>query len=176
MDPQAPPPWLMFVLMFGLVSAALAVMALLAALTRGMQRLKSDPPDVRSTVQKIGVRSRAFRSRLMTSVRARSPQMNAESPARSAVQPFTDRSKVNASAAPDLPTNLDELQRLAHTIALYAKRPNKELAILEAWGETKGEGEGYKRASALFDAAMGDAARAAAKARPAAQLREVETA
>lgn len=176
MDPQAPPPWLVFVLMFGLVSVALAVMALLAALTRGMQRLKSDPPDVRSTVQKIGVRSRALRSRLMTSVRARSPQPNEESPARSAVQPFMDRSKPNVLTPPDLPINLDELQRLAHTIALYAKRPNKELAILEAWGETKGEGEGYQRASRLFDAAMSDAARQAAKARPAAQLREVEAA
>jgi hypothetical protein len=44
-------------------------------------------------------------------------------------------------------------------------------------GETKVEGEGYQRASRLFDAAMSDTARAAAKAK-VLQLaaREVETA
>jgi hypothetical protein len=74
----------------------------------------------------------------------------------------------------DLPATLDELQRLAHASALYAKRPNKELAILEAWGETKGQGPGYQRASSLFDAAMSETARATAKGKAPPVAREVE--
>lgn len=76
----------------------------------------------------------------------------------------------------DIPTSIDEMQRLAHTITLYAKRPNKEIAILEAWGATKGDGDVYTRASRLFDAAMSDAARQALKAKGPQIAREVEAA
>jgi hypothetical protein len=127
------------------------------------------------------VRSVAFKRQFSRAhaVQQRSPRMNAEKPSVQPVQAFSDRSPVQSSVPPlagDLPMSLDELQRLAHTIALYAKRPNKELAILEAWGETKGQGPGYQRASSLFDAAMSEAAHVAAKARTPAVAREVETA
>lgn len=179
---MAPAPWLMFVIMVGLISAFLAIAVVvggLSRLARGESFWPSDDGAVRPA------RSNVFKKRLTRShaVQRRSAHPNAgKSSVQSvqSVQAFTSRSNVQSYAppmAPDLPATLDELQRLAHTIALYAKRPNKELAILEAWGETKGEGDGYKRASLLFDTAMSDAARQAAKTKLAApNLREVETA
>jgi hypothetical protein len=127
------------------------------------------------------VRSSALRGQFSRAnkVQRRSAHPNAEKGDRSGVQSFTNRSNVQPIApaiAADLPATLAELQRLAHTIALYAKRPNKEQAILEAWGATKGGGELYDRASRLFDTAMSDAARQAAKMKSPAVLREVETA
>jgi hypothetical protein len=52
---------------------------------------------------------------------------------------------------------------LAHAITLYAKRPNKWIAIESAWGVTKGEGDSYQQASLLFDTAMSASARQAAR-------------
>lgn len=171
MPPNAPPPWLPFLIMVVAVSAFVGLIIILGGLlraARGESFWPREASDLRPAGD--GVRSAALRTRFKRShgVQQRSPRPNAENRLVQGVQAFTDRSNVQPTAPPiagDLPATLDELQRLAHTIALYAKRPNKELAIFDAWGETKGEGEGYKRASSLFDAAMSDAARAAAKAK-----------
>jgi hypothetical protein len=183
MPAQAPPPWLMFLLMAALVSAFCAIVVVAGGLSR-VARGESFWPREEGAAEPTGrrVRSAAFRKQFSRSntVRVRSPRANAEKPTVQSVQTFTDRSNVQPSMPPitgDMPATLDELQRLAHTIALYAKRPNKELAILEAWGASKGGGGLYDRASILFDAAMSDAARAAAKAKaPQLAAREVETA
>jgi hypothetical protein len=184
MAPQAPPPWLMFVLMAGLVTAFCALVVVLGGLSRMARGESFWPREEGATLRpaRAAGRSRTFKKQFSraNSVQARSPRANAEKPTVQSVQTFTDRSNVQPVSPQhvgDIPATLDELQRLAHTIALYAKRPNKELAILEAWGETKGEGDGYRRASSLFDAAMSDTARAAAKAKaPQLAAREVETA
>ena len=183
MPVQAPPPWLMFALMAVFVSAFLALVVILGGLSR-VARGESFWPheDGAPAPDAHKVRSAPFKKRFSraNAVHARSPRANAEKPTVQAVQTFTDRSTVQTETPPimgDIPATLDELQRLAHTIALYAKRPNKELAILESWGETKGEGEGYQRASRLFDAAMSEPARAAAKAKaPQPLARESEAA
>lgn len=185
MPVQAPPPWLMFVIMAVAVSAFLGLVVIVGGLSR-MARGESfwPPREYEEEGERVPVRrkvrSAPFRKQFnrANAVQERSPRANAEKPTVQAVQTFMDRSGVQPFVGPiagDMPATLDELQRLAHTIALYAKRPNKELAILESWGESKGEGEGYQRASRLFDAAMSDAARAAAKAKavPPA-VREVE--
>lgn len=176
MPAQAPPPWLMFVLFAGFVSAFLALVVILGGLSRMARGESFWPPREgdEGTPATRKVRSAPFKKQFnrANTVQQRSARANAEKPTVQAVQSFTDRSNVQPEIPPitgDMPATLDELQRLAHTIALYAKRPNKELAILEAWGETKGEGEGYKRASGLFDAAMSDAARAAAKTKTPSQ-------
>lgn len=167
MEPTAPPPWLMFVVMVVAVSAFIAVLFVIKAATAGVRRLTD--PDLRTRARSASVR--AVRQ-VANAVRERSPQQNAENATRSGVQAFAEGSPANVPAppqpTPDLPASVEELQRLAHAIALYAKRPNKELAILEAWGATKGEGPEYQRASRLFDAAMSDVARAAARQKPAA--------
>lgn len=183
MPAQAPPPWLMFLLMVGLISAFLALIVIFGGLSR-MARGESFWPheDGERAPAAHKVRSAPFKKQFnrANTVQQRSARANAENRNVQGVQTFTDRSNVQPEMPPimgDMPATLDELQRLAHTIALYAKRPNKELAILESWGETKGEGEGYQRASRLFDAAMSDAARQAAKAKVAPpQVREVEVA
>ena len=183
MEPQAPAPWMMFLIMAGLVSAFLAFVVVAGGLLR-VARGESFWPRDDAALRPAGHagRSATFRKQFSraNSVQKRSARPNAERPAVQSVQPFMDRSNVQHTTPPimdDLPISLDELQRLAHTIALYAKRPNKEVAIFDAWGETKGEGEGYQRASRLFDAAMSDAARQAAKAKaPQLAAREVETA
>lgn len=186
-DPMAPPAWLIFLISFCFLVAFIVLMITVA----GIQRLvrgesffvpRDRDEGERPSPARRSLRSAPFRKQFSraNSVQARSPRANAEKSNVQSVQRFTDRSDVQLytpAIMGDLPTSIDELQRLAHTIALYAKRPNKELAILEAWGETKGEGEGYKRASSLFDAAMSDTARAAAKAKaPQLAAREVETA
>jgi hypothetical protein len=173
MPVQAPPPWLMFVIMACLVSAFLALVVILGGLlrvARGESFWPHEDGELAPAVHKV--RSAPFKKQFnrANGVQGRSPRANAEKENVQTVQTFTDRSNVQNETPPimgDLPETLDELQRLAHAIALYAKRPNKELAILESWGESKGEGEGYQRASRLFDAAMSDAARAAAKAKVA---------
>lgn len=179
MPVQAPPPWLMFVIMAVLVSAFLALVVILGGLSRMARGVSFWPKDEgQSEPGRRVVRSAAFKKRFSRAngVRQRSARANAEKGNVQPVRAFEDRSNVQIETG-DMPATLDELQRLAHTIALYAKRPNKELAILESWGETKGEGEGYQRASRLFDAAMSDAARQAAKAKIAQPaMREVETA
>lgn len=176
MAPTAPPSWLMFLIMAGLVSAFVVFVVVAGGLSR-LARGESFWPHDESAERSIPFKKRFRRS---NAVQQRSVRANAVKPPVQAVQTFADRSNVQTSAphmSGDLPATLDELQRLAHTIALYAKRPNKEVAILEAWGETKGDGEGYKRASLLFDTAMSESARAAAKTKtPQALAREVETA
>lgn len=185
MPVQAPPPWLMFVIMVIAVSAFLALVVIVGGLSRMARGESFWPPreheegDERVAARRT-VRSAPFRKQFnrANAVQERSPRANAEKPSVQAVQTFTDRSNVQTETPPimgDIPATLDELQRLAHTIALYAKRPNKELAILESWGESKGEGEGYQRASRLFDAAMSDVARQAARAKaPQSTAREAE--
>lgn len=183
MQPVAPSQVLMFVLFGGMIIAVLTLIIVGGGLSR-MARGESFWPREDGTIRRApgGGRSESFKKRFSRSnaVQERSARSNAEKSSVQNVQAFTSRSNVQPSTppiAPDLPATLDELQRLAHTIALYAKRPNKELAILEAWGETKGDGEGYKRASQLFDTAMSDAAKGVARAKaPPAVLREVETA
>jgi len=183
MEANAPAPWMAFVLMFVLVGGFCLLIIVFGGLSR-VARGESFWPREESALRPAGrgVRSATFRKQFSraNAVQNRSPRANAEKPSVQSVQTFMDRSNVQPFAPPfagDLPATLDELQRLAHTIALYAKRPNKEVAIFEAWGETKGEGEGYQRASRLFDAAMSDAARQAAKAKVAQPaVREVETA
>lgn len=170
MPSNAPPPWLVFAVMFAAVSLFVGFLYLVSALSRGARRLSE--PETRAHI-----RSRIVQGSVqaMHRVRERSARANAENGELSTVQPFNERSTTNASAG-DLPATVDELQRLAYTITLYTKRPNKEIAIFEAWGETKGEGEGYQRASKLFDLAMSEAARRTAKAKPQPPVREVETA
>jgi len=183
MQPPAPSPVLMFVIMFVLVTLFVGAVILFGGLSRVL-RGESFWPREDGSIRRVpsSGRSTAFKKKFSraNAVQARSGRANAENPNVQNVQTFADRSNVQpfvSTLAPDLPASVDELQRLAHTIALYAKRPNKELAILEAWGETKGDGDGYKRASQLFDSAMSDAAKSAAKAKiPPAALREVETA
>jgi len=183
MQGQAPAPWMMFLIMACLISAFLAFVVIVGGLSR-MARGESFWPrdEGASEPKRRTVRSAPFTKQFSRAnvVRIRSARANAEKPHVQAVQPFTNRSNVQPPPPPimgDLPTTHDELHRLAHAIVLYAKRPNKELAIFESWGETKGEGEGYKRASQLFDLAMSDAARAAAKAKvPQSAPREVAVA
>lgn len=103
--------------------------------------------------------ARSKRAIVQNEVIERSSQQNAEKPKDSSVQEFNERSKIET----DLPADHAELQRLAHALVLYAKRPNKQLAIEAAWNCTKGQGEEWKRGSALFNAAMGDSVRAAVK-------------
>lgn len=180
-DPSAPPAWLLGLIMASAVLLFIGFLFLVQGVKRAGQWLGGGQPPA---APRSGVRSTVLKSRFnrTNNGRSRSALPNAESPQRSVVQPFTDRSNVQPLAPAilaniaDIPATIDEVQRLAHTIALYTKRPNKELAILEAWGETKGEGEGYKRASRLFDTAMSDVARQAAKAKAPQLAREVETA
>jgi hypothetical protein len=104
-------------------------------------------------------------------VRGSSAHLNAENER-------SERSALNAQTLmlpDDLPANVGELQQLAHAIVLYARRPNKELAILGATGLTKGGGPEYTRFSRLFDVAISREARQVAKAKPQ-PVREVETA
>lgn len=179
MEANAPAPWMVFVLMFLLVGGFCLLIIVFGGLSR-VARGESFWPREESALRPAGRagRSATFRKQFSRAnvVQNRSARANAEKPAVQSVQAFMDRSNVQ-SILGDLPATLDELQRLAHTIALYAKRPNKEVAIFEAWGETKGEGDGYQRASRLFDAAMSDTVRAAAKAKAVQPpAREVETA
>lgn len=186
MEPNAPPPWLMFAIMFVAVSVFVGLMIVFAGISRVLRGESFWVPREHATPRLAsgGVRSVALKGRFRraNAVQTRAPRPNAEKAAVPPVRPFAERSSVPPSTpviAADLPATLDELQRLAHTIVLYAKRPNKELAILEAWGATKGQSPDYQRASALFDAAMSDAARQAARAKPApapAPRREVEPA
>lgn len=181
MEPNAPPPWLMFLIMVVLLSVTLGLMILLAGVKRVLRGESFWVPREEATLRPAGgrVRSAALKGRFKkaNAVQGRSAHLNAENLQRSGVQTFTERSNVQPPAPPpgaDLPASIDELQRLAHTIALYAKRPNKELAISEAWGASKGEGGLYQRASRLFDAAMSDRVRQAAKAKQSASARETE--
>lgn len=170
MEPNAPAPWLIFVLTFVGAGLLVGFIVLIGGLSRVAKGLPFWPEE-EGTARPVrgAVRSATFRRqhRRVNGVQLRSPRANAEKGERSDVQRFSERSDVQHLSPPsgDLPATLDELQRLTHTIAIYAKRPNKELAILEAWGHTKGEGEGYQRASRLFDVAMSDAARQALKAK-----------
>jgi hypothetical protein len=184
MPPNAPAPWMMFLLMVVLISAFLAIVVIAGGLLRMARGESFWPQEEGAALRPAGRTGRAttFKKQFSraNAVQQRAARANAEKPTVQNVQAFTDRSNVQPSAphfTDDLPATLDELQRLAHAIALYVKRPNKELAILESWGETKGQGPGYQRASQLFDAAMSETARAAAKAKaPQLAAREVETA
>lgn len=185
-DPTAPPDWLVGLVFGGMLSAVLALMILVA----GLKRMARGEPFWPESEREEGsarrprmrrVRSEKLRTRLPSAntVPARSARPNAESQPVQRVQPVA---KVQPVQAPrplhddTIPANVDEVQRLAYTIALYSKRPNKELAIKEAWGATKGDGDVYVRASLLFDTAMTDAARYAAKQKGAALVLEGETA
>jgi len=173
MPPAAPAPWLMFVIMFVLVGLAIGLIVLLGGTSRVLRGESFWPRDERAARPATrAARSATFRGQFKRANRGQpgSARANAENGDRSAVQPVAERSIVQPTSM--LPATTDELQRLAHTIALYAKRPNKELAILEAWGATKGEGDRYQRANALFEAAMSDTARQAAKAKPPQQITE----
>lgn len=181
MPENAPAPWMMFVIMFVLLSLIIGLMILVAGVSRvlrGESFWVHDQAE-RPSPTRSGVRSQPLRMHVArtNTVQRRSSQQNAEKPGVQSVQPFGERSNVQPSTpaiVADIPTSVDEMQRLAHTIALYTKRPNKELAIREAWGATKGESDLYARASRLFDTAMSDAARQAAKAKSVPLAREVE--
>lgn len=144
----------------GTIALAALIGTIAASLYLAWHRALLFPPSPRGRAGGLPAR----RSRLANRVRARSARPNAEKPERSGVQTFTARSAPNAAEV--LPASAAELHTLAHVIVLYARRPNKELAISDATGASKGAGEEYRRWAALFDAAMGDAARAAAKAKP----------
>ncbi len=148
---------LLFVLIMGIVG-------MIALVGYTHERLTSPCQPTRS---RRGAIYRVRAAKRSHAVQPRSPQPNAEKPGVQSVQPFTERSDLNAPATPMLPASLplSDLQTLAHIITLYAKRPNKELAINGATGATKGAGEEYQKWSALFDTAMTEQVRAVAKGR-----------
>lgn len=124
-----------------------------AAIPQRSQDLAEDAPlrrrsRVRSRPLR-GYRARSGQANVQNGVQQRSPRLNAES---QSVQRSASVQNVQ-HAATNLPQNADELRKLAHAIALYSQRPNKQLAIETAWGCSKGEGPIWQRASALFDAA-----------------------
>lgn len=147
----------------GTIALAALIGTIAASLYLAWHRALLFPPSPRGQAGGLPAR----RSRLPNRVRARSARPNAEKPERSGVQTFTARS-ARPNAAEVLPASAAELHTLAHVIVLYAKRNSKEAAIEGAAGCTKGGGEEYQRWAKLFDAAMGEAARAAAKAKPPA--------
>lgn len=188
-DPMSPPPMLIFAISCAALTICIVLMIAAAGIKRTFRgesffipRARAEGADLARAASRV--RSRALKSRFSRTNggQVRSARPNTEQPRRSLVRPFADRSNVQPGGMAilaniaDIPATIDEVQQLAHTIALYAKRPNKELAIIEAWGATKGEGELYTRASRLFDTAMGDKARQAAKAKAPQIAREVEAA
>lgn len=134
----------------------------------GQERLWHHEKEQQSTARRS--LTSAQRSRTKNAVPRVQPQQNAEKPDRSTVQPFTERSETDAQtgdtiAIPAPVPTPDELHKLAHAIVLYARRPNKQAALETAWSCTKGQGDDWQRASALFDAAMGEAATKLAKSK-----------
>ncbi|HEU4322104.1 MAG TPA: hypothetical protein VFS21_03055 [Roseiflexaceae bacterium] len=165
-EPVAPHPLLMFVIMFALVAAFIFLIWLIAWLTRAGQRLHD--PETQRRVVRTGVR---LVRGAANSVQGRSLRLNAEKPEGSEVQPVTKGSDLNlkpgaGSTPSEMPATVEELQKLAHMIVLYSRKPNKEAAITEVAGATKGGGAEYQRWSQLFDLALpaDGAARATAKA------------
>lgn len=156
-DPVPPSPVLLFGIMFVAVLGALALIFFFAFLTRTIERVKSG--GLVAAFPYVQQRSKpVYRS--LNVVQKGSRQQNAKYRQRSGVQPFKKGSDLNG--VPALAT-ADELQKLAHAIVLYAKRPNKELAIEAAWNCTKGAGDDWKRGLMLFDSAMGEKAMEVAK-------------
>ena len=110
-----------------------------------------------------GVRSFKARSRVQNGRGARSAHQDA-------AEPSVQRSafSVQRSAqAVDRPASMDELQALGEALRLKhsGEERTKQAAIERAFGITKGGGDDWKRASYLYDQAMG-----------AGRAREVETA
>lgn len=182
----APPPWLVTAFFSGALALILGAMIVIAGIKRVLRGESFFIPRERDTSERSRLRPRPTRvrstaltpaDRAANNVPQRSARQNAES---QSVQPVRAVANVQTVQPPkpmhvgDIPINVDEMQRLALTIALYARRPNKELAIKEAWGESKGGGPGYERASLLFDTAMTEAARAAIKQKGAPLAREPE--
>ncbi len=166
--PIAPAPWQSFLIMFGLLAVTIGLLLALAWLTRAWQRLAD--PAVRARVQERAVRTVRIVRAAATGVHGRSARPNAEKRDGQDVQTVGERSPANPKPEPvsadgELRMAKDDLQKLAHIIVLYARRPNKELAILTATGATKGGSDEYQRWSQRFDEAMGEAAREAAKAK-----------
>jgi hypothetical protein len=107
-----------------------------------------------STRKRYGTRGR-MRSLAKNAKKERSPRPDAEngSVSRSAF-PVPRSEETTESSDVLLPASLEEMQKLAAAIALYTKRPHKQDAIETAWGISKNGRAPWKRASALFDAAI----------------------
>jgi hypothetical protein len=162
-EAASPSPVLTFFVMFGLITLVLGLIFVLSAVTRGWRALTSPEGRARASVMmREGVQRLArgeqrekkrsprlnYRANTTNRVQERSPLLNAEKPS---VQGSASVQIVQANELL-MPRDLSELQKLIHAHALYARRPNKQIAIETAWGCTKGEGPEWTRAAALFDA------------------------
>lgn len=167
-DPQHPPEWLLAGVLIILLLIIIGIARLIhevAEIRAGRRRVNLRPlrdalgrwagrMAQPSRVQPVRPRLN-YRSRLVNAVPTHSAHLNAEYggvQARSDVQRSANPVQSVQPSDPSMPRDMDELRKLIHAHALYALRPNKQIAIETTWGCTKGEGEAWQRASALFDA------------------------
>lgn len=87
--------------------------------------------------------------------RPRSNDVQARSTQQEAEKDSVQRSNVQEEPPGFVPPTIEELRMLAEAIAHNVKGQTKQAAIEEAFGVTKGGSAGWRRASQLFDAALG---------------------
>lgn len=164
MDPNAPAPWLMFVIMFGAVGGAIGLIVVIGGLTR-MARGESFWP-ARETERPSPARSNAGAWRVRKGLRVQTGSEGANAALRHQDGTFAGSagsrsgSGVRESSppalpiAPDLPQNVDELAWALEAVRLRTsgEEPTKEAAIIRAFPHVNSKGAGsWQRASQLYD-------------------------
>jgi hypothetical protein len=164
MEANAPPPWLTFLIMFGLLALAIGAIVLIGGVSRLLKGQSFWPPEdgARPSVARSHVR--ALRVRRGSHVRARSQGANATLRHQDGTFAGSEGSRstfdVHESSGsaeaitPDLPQTMEELIWAIEAVRLRTsgEESTKEAAIIRAFPHVNSKGGGaWQRASVLYD-------------------------
>lgn len=164
MDPNAPAPWLMFVVMFVAVGGALGLIVVIGGLTRLARGESFWPASEAARPSPARSNAGSWRVRKGSRVQAGSEGANAalrhQDGTFAGSEGSRSGSEVRESSlqieaiAPDLPQTMDELMWAIEAVRLRQNgdEPTKEAAIIRAFPHVNSKGGGaWQRASQLYD-------------------------
>lgn len=164
MDPNAPAPWLMFVVMFVAVGGALGLIVVIGGLTRLARGESFWPASEAARPSPARSNAGSWRVRKGSRVQAGSEGANAAlrhqdgtfagSEGSRSGSDVRESSPPPSSIAPDLPQNVEELAWALEAVRLRTsgEEPTKEAAIIRAFPHVNSKGAGsWQRASQLYD-------------------------
>jgi hypothetical protein len=170
MNPNAPPGWFFFVVMFVGTASAIGLIVVLGGLSRLARGESFWPREARERPSPARSNAQAWRVRRSRGVRAGSAPKNATlrhqdgtfagsegSRSGSEVRESSGAPAAMQPIAPDLPQSIEELGWALEAVRLRTSgaEPTKEAAIKRAFPHVQSKGAGsWQRASKLYDTVM----------------------
>lgn len=164
MEPNAPAPWLIFVITFvgaGLLVGFIVLVGGLSRLTKGLPFWPTEDAERPSPARSRGRNARVIRgSRVRAGSVSTNPTLRhqdgtfAGSEGSRSGSDVRESSSPEVTIAPELPQNMDELVWAMEAVRLRVSgdEPTKEAAIIRAFPHVNSKGGGaWQRASQLYD-------------------------